>query len=241
MAKFKHSFASRFSGFACDCSYSPSGVRSISEREVRYYESGRITIAPHFAGQPGEREGQLHHGIDNVTVYLAKDPETPQLYTPQGHKVAKGSIVGNTALWLDHDFGIALYADSGRQNAIVYNGPDAMPYSLVPIVTNTADDVKVKTMTAIVEELTAADRAAHRMDLPFDWQETLGNGSVYISKSAAAAFWKQPSEMTYSRNMAYCLRNETPAYFRTKLREHHRVITEHPYLLIQQPKGGWLS
>lgn len=241
MAKFKHSFASRFSGFANDCSYSLSGVRSVSESEVRYYETGRITIMPHFDGKPDEREGQRHHGIENVSVYLAKDAETPQLYAPDGTKVAKGSLGKNPALWLDEDHGIALYAGYGKQNAIVYNGPDAMPYSCCPIVSNTADEARVKELLAVVEELTAADRAAHRMDLPFDWGEVPENRRALAIKDQILAFWKQPSEMTYSRYIAHYLRDEDLAYFRINLREHHRTITRYPYLLTRKPNGGWLK
>lgn len=243
MAKFKHHFATRFSGFACDCSYSPSGVRSVSEREVRYYETGRITILPHFDGKPDEREDQLHHGIENVSVYLAKDPETPQLYAPDGTKVPKGSLVNNPALWLDEDYGIALFAsNAGRQpNAIVYNGPDAMPYTQIPIVSNTADEARVKELLAVVETLTAADRAAHRMDLPFDWGEVPENQRVGAAKPSAERFFKHPGEMTYNRYAAYYLRDEDTAYFRTNLREHHRKIIAYPYLLTRKPNGGWLK
>ncbi len=234
-SRFKKSFASMFQGFHTARVDEATGVRYLYDEYVAYFETGRVEISPHWDGEPHARHSQRY--MSQVAVYLAKDADCPVLWTPDGEKIAKAWVYDNPSVFVDFRFGVALFGSGGYphkwRNKIVYNGPNAMPHALKPIVCHIPDKKLLNERTDAALSLSLLDRAA--------WK-TAGSRPAACEKGYPRmmldSFWKHPSEMTYKQDVAWALATMSEEGIRERVKEFAYHVREYPHLLIEKPSKG---
>lgn len=226
MARFTHSFKTLSKGFHQD-SRNSSGVQYATSDDVSYYETGRITIHRWFNRHP-ERRG-FQKDIGGVQVTLAKDVDTPTLYTPDNIKVPKSWLFDNPVLWTDFDHGVVLNAN----DRIYYNGPDAIPYSERCIRVHKPNKPKADQTFEKVKEIMLHDRASAKLGQPLK-----APPSSYVYPIDKSNFFADPSEKTYTPQIAFFYQRSSDADLYALVKEHCFDVLLFPYLQTHCSTNG---
>lgn len=243
MAKFKESFKSLHWGLHHYHTDENTGVRLIVNNRISHYETGRREVRCLFGHNPNLRATLYGYAVEGVMVRLAKGVDCPQMYLPDGTKIAKSWIVDNIPLWIDVDKNVVLDGTS----TVIYNGDWAQPYSLRPITIVRPDRGLCKERTALALQISLEDRVVARMgsmpELPdsIRHSQTECRRFMHAAQQYANKWAVDPGNTELYEKARYSISLNNDDTLKEAIKVRALVTFEVPHLLIEMPKGGWLK